>query len=201
VIGFAGDFGGEVGGAFPAGGGGGVLPAGGGGGVFVAGLAGGGATLAAGGGGVFPAGVGALVAAGGGVFPAAGGVLPAVAGVFPAAVFAPGLVSVPFAGDFAPLSPGFAAEVAGEAICPEARVGSILTFLGFPKSSSVVSGRISVTIPAAMVFPPSLSANLDPFVMVMGKLSLALTVRLSPGLAILTPSGRQISAAVSAVLK
>lgn len=57
-----------------------------------------------------------------------------------------------------------------------------------------------MTIPAAMVFPPSLSANLDPFSIVRGKLSLALMVRLSPGLAILTPSGRQISAAVSAVL-
>jgi hypothetical protein len=125
------------------------------------------------------------VAAEGGVFPAAGG-------VFPAAVLAPGFVSVPFAGDFAFLSAGFAAEVAGGALCPVAAVGSILTFLGFPKSSSVFSGRISVTIPAAIVFPPSLSANLDPFVIVMGKLSLALTVRLSPGLAILTPSGRQI---------
>ena len=75
------------------------------------------------------------------------------------------------------------------------------TFLGFPKSSSVVSGSTSVTIPAAMVFPPSLSANRDPFVMVMGKFSFALIVRLSPGLAIFTPSGRAISTAVSAVLK
>ena len=49
-----------------------------------------------------------------------------------------------------------------------------------------------MTIPAAIVFPPSLSANLDPFSMVRGKLSLALMVRLSPGFAILTPSGRQI---------
>jgi hypothetical protein len=52
-----------------------------------------------------------------------------------------------------------------------------------------------------MVFPPSLRANLDPLLIVMGKLSLALMVRLSPGLAIFTPSGRHISAAVSAVLK
>lgn len=58
-----------------------------------------------------------------------------------------------------------------------------------------------MTIPAAIVFPPSLSANRDPLSMVMGKLSLALMVRLSPGFAIFTPSGRQISAAVSAVLK
>ena len=58
-----------------------------------------------------------------------------------------------------------------------------------------------MTTPAAMVLPPSLKANLDPFWMVIGKLSLALMVKLSPGLAILTPSGRQISAAVSAVLK
>ena len=57
-----------------------------------------------------------------------------------------------------------------------------------------------MTIPAAIVFPPSLRANLDPFSIVKGKLSLALIVRLSPGLAILTPSGRQIYAAVSAVL-
>ena len=76
-----------------------------------------------------------------------------------------------------------------------------LTFLGLPKSSSVVSGRISVTKPAAMVFPPSLKANLDPLVIVIGKFSLARIVRLSPGLAIFTFSGRQISAAVSAVLK
>ncbi len=52
-----------------------------------------------------------------------------------------------------------------------------------------------------MVLPPYLRANLDPFVIVIGKLSLALMVRLSPGFAILTPSGRHISAAVSAVLK
>ena len=65
--------------------------------------------------------------------------------------------------------------------------GTSLTFLGFPKSSTVVSGRISVTIPAAIVFPPSLKANLDPLEMVMGKFNLALMVRLSPGLAILTP--------------
>jgi hypothetical protein len=65
----------------------------------------------------------------------------------------------------------------------------------------VVSGKISVTTPAAMVLPPSLNANLEPFSIVRGKLSLALIVRLSPGLAILTPSGKAISAAVSAVLK
>jgi hypothetical protein len=52
-----------------------------------------------------------------------------------------------------------------------------------------------------MVLPPSLKANLDPFSIVIGKLSLALMVKLSPGFAILTPSGRQMSHAVSAVLK
>ena len=58
-----------------------------------------------------------------------------------------------------------------------------------------------MTIPAAMVFPPYLKANLDPLEMVMGKFNLALMVRLSPGCAILTPGGRHIYAAVSAVLK
>jgi hypothetical protein len=49
---------------------------------------------------------------------------------------------------------------------------------------SVLSGRISVTTPAAIVFPPSLKANLDPLVIVKGKCSLALIDKLSPGLAI-----------------
>jgi hypothetical protein len=75
-----------------------------------------------------------------------------------------------------------------------------LTFFGFPKSKTVSSGKILVTTPAAIVFPPSLKANLAPLTIVNGKLSLALIVILSPGFAILTPSGRQISAAVSAVL-
>jgi hypothetical protein len=57
-----------------------------------------------------------------------------------------------------------------------------------------------VTTPAATVFPPSLRANLTPLVIVNGKCNLARTFKLSPGLAILTFSGRKISAAVSAVL-
>lgn len=73
-------------------------------------------------------------------------------------------------------------------------------FLCLPESKTVSSGRISVTTPAATVFPPYLSANLAPLVMVNGKCNLALTFKLSPGLAILIFSGRKISAAVSAVL-
>ena len=38
-----------------------------------------------------------------------------------------------------------------------------------------------------MVLPPYLRANLDPFVIVIGKLSLALTVRLSPGFPPIVP--------------
>lgn len=73
-------------------------------------------------------------------------------------------------------------------------------FLCLPESKTVSSGKISVTTPAATVLPPSLKANLAPFVIVNGKWSFALTLRLSPGFAILTFSGRKISAAVSAVL-
>ncbi len=73
-------------------------------------------------------------------------------------------------------------------------------FLCLPKSNSVFSGKISVTTPAAIVFPPYLSANLAPLTIVSGKCNFNLILRLSPGLAILTPSGKQISAAVSAVL-
>jgi hypothetical protein len=114
--------------------GGAGLPAtGGGGGVLPTGLAaGGGGVLPAGGGGVLPAGGGGVLPAGGGegVLPAAGGegVLPAAGGAFPAA----GL-----AGDLAPLSPAFGAEVAG--VEAGVRAGLILTFLGFPKSSSSFS--------------------------------------------------------------
>ncbi len=210
-VGFAGLLPGAGGAGFPAGGGGGVLPAGGGGGVFPAG--GGGGVFPAGGGGVFPAGGGGVFPAGGGVFPAGGGVFPAGGGVFPAGegAFPAGDV-LGFAGDLASVFPAAGLAALGSALgstvlaCPGwggtgVPEGFILTLLGFPKSSSVLSGKIWVTIPAAMVFPPSLSANLDPLSMVMGKFSLAFIVRLSPGFAILTPSGRQISAAVSAVLK
>ena len=183
------------GGVLPAGGGG-VLPAGGGGGFPAGGLAArGGGILPAGGGGTFPpAGGGGVLPAGGGtVFPAGGAV------VFPGAVVVAG-----FAGLFASFgavlevaalgSAGLASVAAG---CP----GVSLTFFGFPKSNTVVSGKICVTIPAAIVFPPSLKANLDPLSIVIGKFNLALIVKLSPGLAILVFYGSWISAAVSAVLK
>lgn len=49
-----------------------------------------------------------------------------------------------------------------------------------------------MTTPAATVFPPSLKANLTPLVIVSGKCNLALTFKLSPGLAILTLSGKKI---------
>jgi hypothetical protein len=202
TAGFAGDLGGAGGAVFPAGGGGGVFPAGGGGGVFPAGGAGG-ALPAGGAGGALPAGGagGALPAGGGGVFPAGGGgVLPAAGG----ALAVPGVPAAGLAGDLASLAGVLAALGSTLAAAAGSAAGGAIvafTFLGLPKSSSVVSGRISVTIPAAMVLPPSLSAKREPFPMVMGKLSLALMVKLSPGLAILVPSGRQISAAVSAVLK
>ena len=69
-----------------------------------------------------------------------------------------------------------------------------------PESNTVYSGKISVTTPAATVLPPSLKANLHPLVIVNGKCNFALTFKLSPGLAILTLSGKKISAAVSEVL-
>ena len=53
----------------------------------------------------------------------------------------------------------------------------------------VVSGRISVTTPAAIVFPPSLNANLAPFEIVSGKCNFPLIVTLSPGFAIFVLSG------------
>ena len=73
-------------------------------------------------------------------------------------------------------------------------------FPPFPAFISVLSGRISVTTPAAIVFPPSLKANLEPLVIVNGKWSLALIDKLSPGFAIFVFSGSSIYAAVSAVL-
>lgn len=62
-------------------------------------------------------------------------------------------------------------------------------FPPFPAFTSVLSGRISVTTPAAIVLPPSLKANLEPLVMVNGKCNLALIDKLSPGLAIFVFSG------------
>ncbi len=70
-----------------------------------------------------------------------------------------------------------------------------------PESRTVYYGKIYVTTPAATVLPPYLKANLQPFVIVKGKCNLALTFKLSPGLAILTLSGKKIYAAVSEVLK
>lgn len=200
---------GAGGGVLPAGG---VLAAGGGGGVFVGG--GGGVFPAVGVGGVFPADEGAFAAGGGGVFPVGGGVVFAAdgGGAFPAGgggVFpvaggdfdvgeVAGLVEL-----FASLGGALVPVALGSAVLASvcAGAGVYLTFLGFPKSRTVVSGKICVTIPAAIVFPPSLRANLEPLSIVIGKFNFALIVKLSPGLAILRPSGRQISAAVSAVLK
>lgn len=205
----------------PAGGGGGVLPAGGGGGVFPAG-GGGGDVLPGGGGGVLVAGLAGEEAGGGGVFPAGGGgtlpvaggggvlvpgavvaglgalFAPVEAGALLSALFAPPALGSAFPGAL-PLSPALAASPVGGVVAAGVWL-TAFTFFGFPKSSSVVSGNISVTRPAATVLPPSLRANLEPLVMVMGKFSLALIVKLSPGLAIFTFYGRQISAAVSAVL-
>ncbi len=62
-------------------------------------------------------------------------------------------------------------------------------FPPFPVFISVLSGRIYVTTPAAIVFPPSLKANLEPLVIVNGKCNLAFIDKLSPGLAIFVFSG------------
>lgn len=97
------------------------------------------------------------------------------------------------------VSAGFLASVA---VVVAAGVSAAFSFpfLCLPESKTVSYGKISVTTPAATVLPPSLKANLAPLVIVNGKWSLALTLRLSPGFAILMFSGRKISAAVSAVL-
>ena len=149
-----------------AGGGGGTLPAGAG----LAGAALGSAGFAAGAG--FPAGAGAALPAGAGAALPAGAALAGEAAVLEAA-----LGSV-----FPPVAAGWAGW---PVVAPGAGVS--LTFLGLPKSSSVLGGKILVTIPAAIVLPPSLKANLDPSLIVIGKCNWALIVRLSPGLAILTP--------------
>ena len=122
------------------------MPFGGGGGAVLAG---------AGLGGAFPAAGGAVLPAGGGaVFPGA------FAGE--AAVF---LGSVDLAaGAF------FASYALGASVAGVSCLGGSSFFLGIlPKLSSVSGGRISVTIPAAIVLPPSLKANLLPFSIVMGK--------------------------------
>jgi len=54
--------------------------------------------------------------------------------------------------------------------------------------------------PAATVLPPSLTANLYPTTIGSGKCSLRPTVKLSPGIAISTFSGKVTSTAQSAVL-
>lgn len=157
---------------FPAGGGGGTLPlaaGGGGGGVF---------PLAGGGGGTFdPV---AIVAGLGGVCPfgayfPAGEVafgayfLASFGAVFESATFAPvaGFLSPAFLSP-ALVSAGFLASVA---VVVAACIFSTASFpfLCLPVSKTVSSGRISVTTPAATVFPPSLKANLVPLVMVNGK--------------------------------
>ena len=164
-------FGGGGGGFTPfGGGGGGVLPAGfpgGGGGTFAPGFPGGG--------GAFPAGLGAWVG-----FPGWDAGLGADFAWVLGAYFPPAFFSSFFASTF------------GSSFFSAAGVWLGFPFFTFPKSSSVSSGRISVTTPAAMVLPPSLKANLDPFSMVSGKWSLALMVRLSPGFPNLVPSGRRI---------
>lgn len=180
------------GGVFPAGGGGVVLPAGGGG-TFPL-VAGGGGTLAP-----------VVVAAGfGGVWPF-GAYFPAgevAFGAYFLASFGASFLSAAFLSPAFPaglVSAGFLASVPGVVAVVAAGV-SVFPFLCLPESKTVSSGKISVTTPAATVFPPSLKANLAPLVIVNGKWSFALTLTLSPGLAILMFSGRKISAAVSAVL-
>ena len=162
------------------------MPAAGGGGALPAGFAGGGGALPAGGfaGAGFPAGAGL-----------AGAGLPAGAG-FPAGAGLP--AGAGFAADLAALGSGLA-SVFG-AYWAGVGAGVSFTFFCLPKSSTVSFGRVLVTIPAAIVLPPSLKANREPSMMVIGKCNFALTVRLSPGFAILIPSGRAIYAAVSAVL-
>ena len=127
-----------------------------------------------------------------------------LAASFGALLLSAGFLSPAFLSPATLVSAGFlAASVAAVPAAGVPAACSILSlpFLCLPESKTVSSGRISVTTPAATVLPPSLRANLVPLVMVSGKWSLALTFKLSPGLAILTFSGRKISAAVSAVLK
>lgn len=73
-------------------------------------------------------------------------------------------------------------------------------FCCFPKSKTVVYGSIFVIIPAAIVLPPYLKANLAPSWIANGKFNLTLIVKLSPGIAIFVFYGKAISAAESAVL-
>ena len=143
---------------------------------------------AAGGGGALPAGF----AGGGGALPAGG-----LAGAgFPAGAGLP--AGAGFAADLAALGSGLASVLG--ASWAGVGAGASFAFFCLPKSSTVSFGRVLVTIPAAIVLPPSLKAKREPSIMVIGKCNFALTVRLSPGLAILIPSGRAIYAAVSAVL-
>ncbi len=196
---------------FPAGfggGGGGVfVPAGfgGGGGAFPVGLggAGGGVFVPAGfagaGGAVFAppaAGLGALLAYGlapyffaygAGFFASFAPSLAAGAGFLASfgallASFFPSAGLAPYAGLAPPAAPG------APGAPPGAPGGACYLdfFCCFPGFITVVSGRIYVTTPAAMVFPPYLKANLDPFVIVNGKCSFPLMDKLSPGLPIFT---------------
>lgn len=131
-----------------------------------------------GGGGAFPAGLGG---GGGGVFPfAAGGGGVLAAGLDGDAALGASLVAAFL------VSYAFVAVVVAAGVTAGASsffFGCLLWLI------TVVSGKISVTTPAAMVFPPSLNANLDPFEIVNGKWSFPLIVTLSPGLAILVLSG------------
>ena len=180
------------------GGGGGVLPfdaAGGGGGVFPFDAAGGGGTFAP------------VDAAGGGVVPFAAGFgasLPAVLGASLAGDLGASFLSPALGANFlspAFLSPGLVSAALGYSFLASVGAVYFAFLLCLPESKGVSSGRTSVTTPAATVFPPSLKANLHPLVIVNGKWSLALIFKLSPGLAILTDSGKKISTAESAVLK
>lgn len=151
-----------------------------------------------GGGGVLP-----LEAAGGG-----GGTLDPLAGGFGA--YLAGDFGAYFPADFGayfvPLSPVFLSPVAGflspaflsPALVSTGLVSAGVTacgafyfpFLCLPESKTVSSGKIYVTTPAATVLPPYLNANLHPLVIVNGKCNLIFILRLSPGLAILTLSGK-----------
>lgn len=131
------------------------------------------------------AGLGALVADGFGAVPEAAGLaVVEVAAGFGAEVEAAGLAVV--AAGFAPVGGDFAAVVAvvvagfvsfapvvglaagwppaaGGASLPGYPAFSAFCLCGLPKSNTVSFGRIFVTTPAAMVFPPSRRANRAPW--------------------------------------
>lgn len=180
-----------------------VVPAfgGGGGGVLVV------PAFEGGGGGTFePVVVVVVLEAGfgGGVWPFGGLFAASFAGSFAGLLAASFAGSLDFSSFLSPafLSPAFLSPGLVSAGFVSTGFGASVAFFltTFPVSNTVFYGKIYVTTPAATVFPPSLKANLAPFTIVNGKFNLALIFKLSPGFAILTPSGRHISAAVSAVL-